>query len=415
MDLNALLDLDVVAIEGEETVSVLVELTAPEAEAKTERRPSALQVVLDRSGSMAGERLEAAKRGLVTLVDRLSPADSFGLVVFDDQVHVAVPAGPLHDKAAVRALIESIPAGSMTNLSGGLMRGVREARRVKGDGGATLVLLSDGHANVGVTDNAALEQVAASARTAGVTISTVGIGLGYDEQLMAAVASGGAGNTHFAEEADAAGVALAAEVDGLLEQVAQAAVLTVRPGDQVGSIGVFNDLPVAEIEGGFMVELGDFHSGETRKLLLRIEVPAMATLGLAQVCSLELAWVEVATLATQTVTIPVNVNVVPGDEAAGRVANPVVSTELAFQEAQRAKKLATDALRAGRVDAASALYASAGDALAACPAAPEMADELREEAALMHELAERSRHDVSARVAKLSEADRHMKSRRRGR
>ena len=163
-----------------------------------------------------------------------------------------------------------------------------------------------------------------------------------------------------------------------------------------------------------MVELGDFHSGETRKLLLRIDVPAMASLGLAQVCSIELAWVEVSTLATQTVTIPVNVNVVPGDEAAGRAANPVVRTELAFQEAQRAKKLAADELRAGRPDAASALYASAGDALAACPAAPEMADEVSEEARLMHSLAERARYDSSARVAKLTEADRHMKSRRRG-
>src|SRR5688500_15289438 len=111
MDLNALLDLDVIAVEGEETVSVLVELSAPELATSAERRPSALEVVLDRSGSMGGERLEAAKRGLVTLVDRLSPADSFGLVVFDDEAQVAVPAGPLHDKAAVRALIESVWAG----------------------------------------------------------------------------------------------------------------------------------------------------------------------------------------------------------------------------------------------------------------------------------------------------------------
>src|SRR4051794_5873483 len=101
MDLNAQLDLDGVAVEGEETVSVLVELSAPHTEAAVERRPSTLEIVLDRSGSMAGERLEAAKRGLVTLIDRLAPTDSFGLVSFDDEVQVAVPAAPLHDKPAV--------------------------------------------------------------------------------------------------------------------------------------------------------------------------------------------------------------------------------------------------------------------------------------------------------------------------
>ena len=414
MELNALLDVDVVAIEGEETVSVLVELAAPASDASGARPPSTLEVVLDRSGSMAGERLDAAKRGLLTLIDRLAPSDSFGLVTFDDEVQVVVPAGPLDDKALVRALIESVTDGATTNLSGGLLRGVREARRVKGDGGATLLLVSDGHANVGLTDWGALEQVAATARRAGVTVSTIGVGLGYDEELMAAIARGGAGNTHFAEEADAAGTALAAEVEGLLEQVAQAAVLTVRPGDAVRSVSLFNDLPVAAIDGGFMVELGDFVAGERRKLLLRIEVPVMAALGLAQVCSLELAWVDVATLATQTVTIPVSVNVVPGDEAAGRVPNAVVRTELAFQEAQRAKKLAADELRAGRADAASALYASAGEALSACAAAPTMAREMQDEALLMHELAERARFDDAARVAKLTEADRHLKGRRRG-
>src|SRR4051794_4325322 len=104
MDIHALLDLDMVAIEGDETVSVLVELSAPETDRAAQRRPCMLEVVLDRSGSMAGERLDAAKRGLISLIDRLSPADPFGLVTFDDDVQVAVPAAPLQDKAAACAL-----------------------------------------------------------------------------------------------------------------------------------------------------------------------------------------------------------------------------------------------------------------------------------------------------------------------
>ena len=148
------------------------------------------------------------------------------------------------------------------------------------------------------------------------------MGLDYDETLLAALSKGGAGNAHFAEEADAAGAAVASEVDGLLEQVAQACSLTVRPTGAVETVRLFNDLPATGIDGGFMVELGDFYSGEERRLLLTIDVPAMSALGLAEVCSLELQWVDAAKLDTHVVTIPVHVNVVPGDQAAGRIRRP---------------------------------------------------------------------------------------------
>ena len=146
-------------------------------------------------------------------------------MVFDTAVRVAVPAGPLTDKEHVRRLIAGIEAGSTTNLSGGLLRGVAEARRVSGDRGATLLLLSDGHANQGVVDHDALGRIGASGRNAGISVSTIGIGLGYDEQLLAIIARAGAGNTHFAEHADDAGAAVASEVDDLLDQVVQAATL----------------------------------------------------------------------------------------------------------------------------------------------------------------------------------------------
>jgi len=416
MQLNALLDLEIVAVESEDQVSVLLELAAPTAKSDEPRAPAALEVVLDRSGSMQGDRLEAAKAALESLVDRLDPTDSFGLVVFDDDVQVAVPAGPLTDKDWVRYRIRCIESGGMTNLSGGLLRGLQEARRVGAGGSTTLVLLSDGHANMGVTSQDDLGSIASGARRRGVTMSTIGMGLDYDEALLAVLSEGGAGNAHFAEEADAAGAALASEVDGLLEQVAQACSLTVRPTGDVETVHLFNDLPAAGIADGFMVELGDFYSGEERKLVLTIDVPAMSALGLAEVCSLELQWVDAATLDSHTVTIPVHVNVVPGDQAAGRVANPTVSTEVAFQSAQRAKREAADALRRGDTGMARSLYEGAGSALRDFGplAAPDMASEVEAEAELLSDLSRRADVDDPRRVAKFTEADRHRKVRRRG-
>ena len=117
----------------------------------------------------------------------------------------------------------------MTNLSGGLLRGLQEARRVAGAAGATLLLLSDGHANAGETDPDRLAGSPRGARAHGVTTSTVGIGLGYDETLLAAIARGGQGNHVFAGDGDGAGAAVAGEVEGLLSKTVQAASLIVRP------------------------------------------------------------------------------------------------------------------------------------------------------------------------------------------
>lgn len=205
MRINAHLDVEMIAIETDDQLSVMIELTAPPApDEGAERAPHTLEVVLDRSGSMHGGRLDAAKTALTSLVDRLDPRDHFGLVVFDDKVDVPVPARRLSDKAAVKRAIAGVQTRGSTDLSGGYLRGLQEARRVAGEAGATVLIISDGHANAGITDPDALAQLAAEAGHHRVTTSTLGLGLGYDERIMSAIARGGSGNEHFAEEPDTA-------------------------------------------------------------------------------------------------------------------------------------------------------------------------------------------------------------------
>jgi len=119
---------------------------------------------------MVGDRLATAKRALGALVGRLAPTDRLGVVAFDDVVDVVVPNAPLAQPGATRAAIAHLFPGGMTNLSGALLRGLQEVRRGGGGagrGGATLVLLTDGHANVGITDPDALQGVARKARADG--------------------------------------------------------------------------------------------------------------------------------------------------------------------------------------------------------------------------------------------------------
>jgi Ca-activated chloride channel family protein len=263
-----------------------------------------------------------------------------------------------------------------------------------------------------------LAEFASGAQRSGISTSTVGIGLGYDEDLLAAISRGGSGNAHYAEHGDDAGAHLASEVEGLLEQTIQAASLTVRPGGAVAAVRLFNDLPVSEITGGFMAELGDLTDGETRRVLLEIDVPALAELGLAKVAELELRWVEVGTMKSRLATLPVNVNVVPGDQAAGRVRDPEVETELSFQRAQRTKREATDALGDGDVGRAEALYSKAAVDLRRLSGSEDLsapaAEELAAEATLLEDLAAQAESDAM-RARKIARADYHMKARKRGR
>lgn len=416
MHIAAHLDVDLVAVESEDTVSLLLELNAPEADSVVARAPAAVQVVLDRSGSMGGGRLQAAQGALDRLIARLDPRDSLGVVAFDHEVVNVLPAAPLANKDTARQAVWSIFSRGGTNLSSGLLRGIQEARR-GGDGrGATLVLLSDGHANDGVVDHATLAGIARQAHEYGVTTSTLGLGLDYDEALMAAIARGGTGNALFGEEPDAAAAALTGEIAGLLDQAVQAASLTVRLTPAVSQVALLNDLPCQPVEGALMIELGDLYAGETRKLVLELSIPGMPALGLAQIAELELQYVELPALTTHTVTVPVHVNVVPGDEAAGRIPDATVRTEAAFQRAQQAKRRATDALRAEGPDVAADLYAQAGAELeaAAASAPAEMRAELAEEANVFRRLADESRRD-ERRAMKMSETDFDLKSRKRGR
>jgi Ca-activated chloride channel family protein len=418
MHISAHLDVDVVPVETEDQLSVLIELTAPPAPASdTPRPPSTLQIVLDRSGSMDGPRLDGAKLALQRLVDRLDPTDNFGLVVFDDMVENVVPAGVLSSKDKVRAAIGTVTARGSTDLSAGYLRGLQEARRVGGPAGATVLLISDGHANAGVVDPDELRGVAADAREHHVTTSTLGFGLGYDERIMSALALGGSGNELFAEEADTAVGLIAGEVEGLLAQTAQAASLIIRLTSHVRAVHVVNELPVNATSDAVIAELGGFYADEVRKVVLVLDIPGVATLGLAEVATLEFTYVELPALKQHTISIPLHVNVVPGDQAAGRVPDPTVRSELVYLRAQQAKRRASNHLSTG--DAQSALkeirtaQEEISSAIDAAP--PGIAADLADEVQALRYLADETERGSVARAARYSSADAHYKSSKHGR
>jgi len=379
--INAHLDVDVIALEQHDTVTVLLEMTAPPAAATfIERQAHTVVVVVDRSGSMSGRRLDAAKSALLNLIDRLDPKDRLGVVTFDDSAQVVLPAMPLEmcGKEHAKMVVAHIETGGSTDLSSGYLRGIQEARRVATETGATIVLLSDGQANAGIVDPTQLLNLARDARSKNITTSTIGIGRGYDETVLVALTEGGAGNHSFALEPDQAAAALAAEITGLLSKAVQAASLHIKPGPEITQIAVLNDLTCTGLDNGVMVELGDFYADETRRIVLTVEVPGRRELGLTSIADLEFRYVELPGLIEHTVTVPLAVNVLPGDDAAKRIPNPEVLREKLLLDVQREKKRGEDSLLYGDVAGARSAMAYGSALLMSAPASIQNEDVVAE-------------------------------------
>lgn len=402
MNVKAHLDVDLVALESTDHITLMLDLTAPISDLASKRAGQAVQVVLDRSGSMQGAPLESAKGSLLKLVDRLAPQDSFGLVAFDDQSLVIAPTRTMadHHLPSLRKAIREMQTGGSTDISSGYLMGLRELNRVNSASASTLMLISDGHANAGEQDPKVFANIATQSATNRITTSTIGLGTGYDETILESLAQGGGGQHRFAGTIDEAVGAIAAEVNDLLDKSAVNAVLRVKPlsgSAGVPVIEVLQRLPYWKDGDTYVVQLGDLYAGENRRFVIDIQVPQMSALGLAKIAEITVEYLNLAEMIEVSVTMPVQVNVVPADIAAGRVADPIVRAERLIIEAQSEKALATDEIRAGKSkDAASRLKGTA--------------EKLRREASLIPANDERSAESLNIIIAEADEMESLAKS-----
>jgi Ca-activated chloride channel family protein len=352
MKTKLILDTDLVAIESEDKVTVMVDLTAPVTENQTSRPARGVQICLDISGSMEGAPLASAKESILKLIDRLDKKDTFGMVIFDDTAKVAVPTKPLidHDIAQLKKAIRKIQTGGSTDISAGFTLAMREASRNKLEGGTSLLVISDGHANAGERDPQFFADVAAKSATEKITSASIGLGNGYDETILEAIAQGGGGAHRFAADIDEAVGAIAAEVDDLLDKVIVNTALRFRPTAMAKGqpkIELLQRLPYWMDGEDYVVQLGDLYAGENRRFIILVDVPGIAALGLCKIADVTIEYTDLAARNEISVTMPVNVNVVPGDQAAGRIEDPVVKAERMILQAQSEKALATQEILQG--------------------------------------------------------------------
>ncbi|MGY0195984.1 vWA domain-containing protein [Leptothrix sp. BB-4] len=188
-------------IEGGVT-EVLIRLQAPDAPAVRAARPKLrLALVIDRSGSMEGEPLAEALRCARDLIERLQPTDEVAVVVYDNLVEVPIPLQPVASAADTAAALGNIHSRGSTALHAGWLAGLSQLGDSQPDAISRVVLLSDGQANIGPSTLEAFTADLNAARSRGLTTTTVGLGAGFNEDLMIGIARLGGGQSYYGQTA----------------------------------------------------------------------------------------------------------------------------------------------------------------------------------------------------------------------
>jgi Ca-activated chloride channel family protein len=235
-------------------------------------------LVLDRSGSMGGEKIVLARQAVEHALRLLTPQDRFSLVVFDDAVDVVVASTAASGEArrhALRALAR-IDARGSTHLAGGWSAGHEQVvAHLAGEAIGRCLLVTDGQANVGERDPETLARLAAAMRQRGVATSTFGIGADFDERTLARIAEGGQGHFYYVATPQAIPDLLTSELGDALEIVAREAALVVRvpEGVDVAPVGPWRVAAAGRVA---RIELGDLISGQELQVVVRLTFPAGA-------------------------------------------------------------------------------------------------------------------------------------------
>lgn len=287
--MNLVPEFSAVAANESRTIGVVASFTATNVVSDDERLPVRLSAVLDKSGSMAGQKLDLVKATTQFMVQQLTPADSLGIVCYDTEVEetLAFRQVSADVKTEAHNLVEKIRDGSCTNLSGGLFRGVEQilsAAKAPTPEGLekwpvdAVFLFTDGQANVGITEPAAIckmLQTVLQPTGKKIKIHTFGFGEDHSPTLLKQVADVSGGDYYYIRSEEEIPTAFAEALGGLLSVAAQNLEITfsaAHPG--VAIENVHTAFPTTQLPSGdYKVTIGDLYSEERKDLLLSIRLP----------------------------------------------------------------------------------------------------------------------------------------------
>lgn len=245
--------------------------------AGSERKSMNLVLVIDRSGSMGDEnKLEQVKQAAVSIINQMNSRDRLGIVIYDDSVQTILPSSPVENMGRIRELLYGLSPGGSTNLAGGLDQGFHEARKnFRPDSVNRVILLSDGLANAGIIDPEQIAMLAKRIRERSISVSTMGVGIDFNETLMANVADHSGGNYYYISSDVNMAEIFRREWNLMQNVIANNATATIdlAPGVDVADVAGFQ----WSVSGRKLrIQVPDIYSGETKRILIHLRAPASA-------------------------------------------------------------------------------------------------------------------------------------------
>jgi Ca-activated chloride channel family protein len=269
-------DLDLFSRDYDSTRILEIAVEAPKTPPQSSRPHLNLALVIDRSGSMSGEKIEFAKRACTYVLDMLTEGDRAALVAYDDQIELHSPSVPVN--AANRSLLKErvgmLRSRGSTNLFDGWQMGCGQAAEAAQDGSLNRVLLlTDGLANVGLTDPEILATHAGELYKRLVSTSTFGIGLDYDHNLLEGMANRGGGHYYYIENPRDIPRIFEAEFKELAAAALMDVQLSVHLPEELG-VEVLGGWSSERSLGKLTIHLGALYGGRREPVYLRLNLPA---------------------------------------------------------------------------------------------------------------------------------------------
>ena len=334
-----------------------------------ERTPANVAIVLDRSGSMEGEKIERAKEAAIMALDMLDDRDIVSVITYSDTVSVLVPATRVSNRRNIRGMIRSVYADGSTALFAGVSKGADEVRKFFDRNKVNrVILLSDGLANVGPDSPAALGDLGASLGQAGISVTTIGLGLGYNEDLMVKLAQKSDGNHAFVENSRDLARIFEYEFKDVLSVVAQDVEIEVRCYPGIRPIRVVGR--EADIFGNqVLASINQLYSEQEKYLLLEVEVDPQADGMSLRAADVSVQYANMVSKATETLAGQASVKFTQSRETAEKNVDRETMEAAVLQVATEKSEQAVQLRDEGKIEEAKEILEENAEYLKANAAA----------------------------------------------
>lgn len=333
--------------------NVLVKMTGT-GTAMGARMPLNLCLILDRSGSMEGPPMEYMKRACSYVVDLLEPNDILSIVAFTDQAELIMPARRVVNKQLIKQHIDMLQVGNTTDLYGGIQLGAGQVASVASSGHVNRALLfTDGEPTAGIKDFSSIVGQVAEQKSRGVTLTALGFGSDYNEELLAAIAKRSGGNYYYITRPELIPEIFRKELETLMNVVARNVKLRVNTSRWVQVRQIYNKLPTFGHRSA-EVTLADIERGQTQTAIIEMELGNRPG-GKYRVAKVEVIYDDSVTAAAESVSDDVIIDFTTDENLIATGVNEQVLREIEVAEASRNLEKTVMGMRTQQVSPADAV------------------------------------------------------------